>query len=193
VNNHQHFASEGFAKTFMDRDKLRNEREEIMKKLLITQLRINNPFPNLELTEYYSPSKEVPSIRTSNPDINKNIFVFKNKKTGEIKPYEIMFFSKADPVQQCTLDRLSNRIISNDSNDENDISKLPVRVAFYDGNNKIHVLKEDLPEEVLERLGEFKDLKNVRKGVHDPKDNLFKFEPIALHLRPEIMLNHSFA
>jgi hypothetical protein len=193
VNNHQHFASEGFAKTFMYRDELRKEREETMKKLFIAQLTSNNPFPNLELIEYYSPSlKKVPSITTSNPDINKNIFVFKNKETGEIKPYEIMFFSQADPVQQCTLDRLSNRNISNDSNG-NDISKLPVRVAFYDGKDKIHVLKEDLPEKVLERLGAFKDLKNVRKGVHDPEDNLFTIEPIALHLRPEIMLNHSFA
>jgi hypothetical protein len=190
VNSFKNSANVGFAKTFADRSNLRKQRQDIMKNLLITQLTKNNPLSNLELIEYCSPSlgspTKRPRITTSNPDINENIFVFKDKRTGEIKPYEIMFFSPADPVQQYTQDHLSNRNIFDDL-------ELPVRVAFYD-NNKIYLFKEDLPKKVLKRLLGFEDLNDVKKGVHYIKDSLFKsLEPIALHLKPGAMLKHSFA
>ena len=135
---------------------------------------------------------KLPHSTTGNRDIDENIFVFRKKDTGEIKPYEIMCFSPADPVQQYTQDHLSNRNIFDSSDD--DISRLPVIMAFYDGKNKIHLFKEDLPKKVLKRLSSFKDLNSVQKGTHYIKDSLFKsLEPIALHLRPRAMLKHSFA
>jgi hypothetical protein len=193
VNSFKSYADGGFAKTFAARSDLREERQVIMRELLITQLTKNNPLSNFDLIEYYSPSlARYPHITTNNPDINENIFIFRNKQTGEIKPYEIMCFSPADPVLQCTQDHLSNRNICDDPDD--DICILPVGVAFYD-NNKIYLFTEDLPKQVIERLSSFKDLNNVKKGVHlGGKDSLFKsLKPIALHLRPEAMLKHSFA
>jgi hypothetical protein len=113
-------------------------------------------------------------------------YLFKDKRTGEIKPYEIMFFSPADPVQQYTQDHLSNRNIFDDL-------ELPVRVAFYD-NSKIYLFKEELPKKALKKLAEFKDLNNVKKGVLNIEDSIFKsIEPIGVHLRPGAMLKHSFA
>ena len=193
VNSFKNYANGGFAKTFAARNDLRKERQGIMKELLITQLTKNNPLSNCDLIEYYSPSlAKYPHITTNNPDINENIFIFRNKQTGEIKPYEIMCFSPADPVLQCTQDHLSNRNICDHPDD--DICRLPVGVAFYN-NNKIYLFTEDLPKQIIERLSSFKDLNNVKKGVHlGDKDSLFKsLEPIALHLRPEAMLKHSFA
>jgi hypothetical protein len=191
VNSFKNSANVGFAKTFADRSNLRKQRQDIMKNLLITQLTKNNPLSNLELIEYCSPSlgspTKRPRITTSNPDINENIFVFKDKRTGEIKPYEIMFFSPADPVQQYTQDHLSNRNIFDDL-------ELPVRVAFYD-NNKIYLFKEDLPKKVLKRLLGFEDLNDVKRGVHYiKKGSLFKsVEPLGLHVIPKAMIKHSFA
>ena len=194
VNSFKSSVNEGFAKTFADRSNLRKQRQEIMKNLLITQLTKNNPMPNLELIEYYSSSPgsstKRPSITTSNPDINENIFIFRNKETGEIKPCEIMCFSPADPVQQYTQDHLTNRSIF-DGLGKDDVSKLPVRVAFYD-DNKIYLFKEDLPKKVLKRLAEFEDLNNVKKGVHYIKGLFKSLEPLGLHLRPGAMLKHSF-
>ena len=193
VNSFKNSANVGFAKTFADRSNLRKQRQDIMKNLLITQLTKNNSESHLELIEYYSPClTKLPHITTGNRDIDENIFVFRKKDTGEIKPYEIMCFSPADPVQQYTQDHLSNRNIFDSSDD--DISRLPVIMAFYDGKNKIHLFKEDLPKKVLKRLSSFKDLNSVQKGTHYIKDSLFKsLEPIALHLRPRAMLKHSFA
>jgi hypothetical protein len=190
ANSFKNSANVGFAKTFADRSNLRKQRQDIMKNLLIIQLTKNNPMPNLELIEYYSSSPgssaKRSSITTGNPDINENIFVFKDKRTGEIKPYEIMFFSPADPVQQYTQDHLSNRNIFDDL-------ELPVRVAFYD-NSKIYLFKEELPKKALKKLAEFKDLNNVKKGVLNIEDSIFKsIEPIGVHLRPGAMLKHSFA
>jgi hypothetical protein len=70
---------------------------------------------------------------------------------------------------------------------------LPARVAFYD-DNKIYLFKEDLPKKVLKRLAEFKDLNNVKKGVHYIEGGIFEsIEPIGLQVKPKAMLKHSFA
>ncbi|MFZ4085119.1 MAG: hypothetical protein ACOYK1_06245 [Vampirovibrionia bacterium] len=198
VNNFKNYADGGFAKTFAARSSLREQRQDIMKKLLITQLTKNNSESHSELIEYYSPClTKLPHITTGNRGIDDNIFIFRKKDTGEIKPYEIMCFSPADPVQQYTQDHLSNRNIRNifDSSDDDDISRLPVIMAFYDGKNKIHLFKEDLPKKVLNTLSSFEDLNDVKRGVHYPKKgSLFKsFKPIGLHVIPEAMIKHSFA
>jgi hypothetical protein len=70
---------------------------------------------------------------------------------------------------------------------------LPARVAFYD-DNKIYLFKEELPKKVLKRLAEFKDLNNVKKGVHYIEGGIFEsIEPIGLQVKPKAMLKHSFA
>jgi hypothetical protein len=195
VNNFKNYADGGFAKTFAARSSLREQRQDIMKKLLITQLTKNNSESHSELIEYYSPClTKLPHITTGNRGIDDNIFIFRKKDTGEIKPYEIMCFSPADPVQQYTQDHLSNRNIF-DSSDDDDISRLSVIMAFYDGKNKIHLFKEDLPKKVLERLSSFEDLNDVKRGVHYiKKGSLFKsVEPLGLHVIPKAMIKHSFA
>lgn len=196
VNQDKAFREEGFAAIFTQRNSLRDERTGLMQDLLITQLRHNNPFPNLRLREF--PSRFNPALRSSftaaNPDINEHVFVFEHKKTGEIKPCEIMFFSEADPALKFTLSHLIERDIS--ALDGSESLPMPIRLAFYDSKtNKIHLFKESLPEKLLNNLAkEFRDLAKVKQGTHYIKDSLFKsLEPVALHIRPERMLEHAFS
>ena len=195
LNNNEAFNENGFAAVFTKRNSLIEERTELMQNLLITQLRKNSPFPNLQLSEF--PSRLNPSLRSSfttvNPDVNEHIFVFKHRQTGEIKPYELMFFSEADPSLKLTQSHLLDRDIN--FLEGSDPLSLPVRIVFYDAKaNKMHLIKESLPEKLIKNLAEeFSDLSNVKKGVHYIKDSLFRsIEPISLHLRPEKMLRHSF-
>ena len=191
ANDREYFKTHGLAETFAHRGDLRERLEKVMKELMITQFKNNHP--NLKLIQYYSAPflDQRPPVRTDNPETNENIFILQDKQTGKIEPCEIMCFSPKHSFRECTLDSLISRDIYGNNKDA--AYKLPVQVAFYNGNNTIYLLEQELlPQKALESLAKWEDLNDVRRGTYmGAKGSIWKdIKPIATHLRSERMFKH---